>query len=137
MTTTTTKAPKLTNAKAMAVLVDVFVNGTSADAAIAKIDGGAFDKATFDEKVTHMLATALKPAAKSNAPTKAAIANESRARAFAAEFDGESFTSRDVQIHFGFTNASAATAVIVRGINLNIFEKAGYDGSRAIYKLAE
>lgn len=132
---TTTKTPKLTNAKTLAVLVDVFTNGTAPDDAIVKVDGGIFSKADFDAKAAHILANALKPAAKASSPSKAAIANTNRAHKFAAEFDGDRFTSKDVQAFFGFDKAPAATAVIMNGQRGKLFAKVGYDGSRTIYEI--
>lgn len=132
---TTTKTPKLTNAKTLAVLIDVFTNGTPVDAAIAKVDDGRFTKAEFDAKAAHILANALKPAAKSSGPSKAAIANKNRAEKFAREFDGGSFTSKDVQAFFNFEKAPAATAVIMNGMREKLFRKSGYDGSRTVYEI--
>lgn len=79
MATTTTKSVKLTNAKALAVLIDAAINGTPTVDALAKIEGG-FTVDDLAAKATHMLAQAAKkPATKAKTPSKASIRNAAMA----------------------------------------------------------
>lgn len=120
-TTTTTKSVKLTNAKALAVLVDVAINGTSTVDALAKIDGG-FTVDDLAAKATHMLAQAAKkPATKAKTPSKASIRNAALAVKVVEfiERKGSPVTLAEIKdsgICEFITSSQGVTAVINNGV---------------------
>jgi hypothetical protein len=122
MTTTNSKSVKLTNAKALAVLVDVAINGTPTADALAKIEGG-FTVDDLAEKATHMLVQAAKKSpAKAKTPSKVAIRNAAYAIKVAEfiERKGSPVTLaeiRDSGICEFVKSSQGITAVINNGVN--------------------
>lgn len=122
MTTTNAKSVKLTNAKALAVLVDVAINGTPTADALAKIEGG-FTIDNLAEKATHMLAQAAKkPSAKAKTPSKVAVRNAAYAIKVAEfiERKGSPVTLaeiRDSGVCEFVKSPQGITAVINNGVN--------------------
>ena len=105
----------ITNAQALAVMVDVTVNGADLAESLAKVGAS---KDAFSEKATHMLAVALKPKTTSKAPSRASREN---AAMLAKVIDlvntkGERVSSVAIRDEFGLRSTQRAVAVARMGI---------------------
>ena len=105
----------ITNAQALAVMVDVTVNGADLAESLAKVGAS---KDAFSEKATHMLAVALKPKTTSKAPSRAFREN-------AAMLDkvidlinakGERVSSVTIRDEFGLRSTQRAVSIARIGI---------------------
>ncbi len=120
MATTNSKSVKLTNAKALAVLIDVAINGTPVADALVKIDGNL----TVDDltaKATHMLAQASKAKPKAKTASKASIRNAAYANKVVEfiERKGAPVTLAEIKdsgVCEFVTSSQGVTAVINNGV---------------------
>lgn len=105
----------ITNAQALAVMVDVAVNGETIADSLAKI---GIDAETFNAKATHMLAQALKPKTASKVPSRASRENAATLSKVVDLINerGERITSVIIRDEFGMRSTQRAVAVARMGI---------------------
>lgn len=105
----------ITNAQALAVMVDVTVNGADLAETLAKV---GVSKDAFGEKATHMLAVALKPKTASRVPSRASRENAAMLSKLIDLINakGERVSSVNVRDEFGLRSTQRAVAIARMGI---------------------
>lgn len=111
-----TNVTTITNAQALAAMVNVCVNGESITDTLAALK---VSKADFDKKVTHMLAVAVKPKSKgAKVPSKAARENAATVAKVVELINskGERVNSLTIANEFGLGKTQKAVCVANMGI---------------------
>lgn len=105
----------ITNAQALAAMVDVTVNGADLAETLAKL---GVDKDAFGEKATHMLAVALRPKTASKTPSRASRENAAMLSKVVDLINakGERVSSVNVRDEFGLRSTQRAVAIARMGI---------------------
>ncbi len=128
---------KLTNAKTLAILADVAINGTSTTDALAKVEGG-FTVDDLAAKVAHMLAQAAKPKTNAKRESKASVRNTAYA-AKVADFivaKGSPVTLAEIMnagICEYVTKTQGITAVINKGVATGTLVRCGKVNGKLTY----